>query len=74
MPGLLGFEGTAKLKRLHGVVTADNLVHCKFHLLSSDELWVTDISPAASLQRGCPRETSHEREKISCCAVMDTFS
>ena len=58
-----GLPGPAKVKRLHGVVTADDLVHRKFHRLSPNELWVTDIT-----------EHPTREEKVFCCAVMDTFS
>ncbi|GAA1000281.1 hypothetical protein JOE66_002529 [Subtercola frigoramans] len=40
---ILGLPGPAKVKRLHGVATADDLVHRKFHRLSPNELWVADI-------------------------------
>lgn len=60
---IVGLPGSAKVKRLHGVATADDLVHCKFHRLSPNELWVTDITEHP------PRE-----EMIFCCAVKDTFS
>lgn len=39
-----GLPGPAKVKRLHGVATADDLVHRKFHRLAPNELWVTDIT------------------------------
>ncbi|GAA1219038.1 hypothetical protein GCM10009655_18110 [Rhodoglobus aureus] len=42
--GLPGLPGLAKVKRLHGVATADDLVHRKFYRLSPNELWVTDIT------------------------------
>ncbi len=41
---IAGLPGPAKVKRLHGVATADDLVHRKFHRLSPNELWVTDIT------------------------------
>ena len=40
---MYGLPGPTRLKRLKGVATADDLVHRKFHRLSPDELWVTDI-------------------------------
>jgi putative transposase len=40
---IAGLPGPAKVKRLHCVATADDLVHRKFHRLSPNELWVTDI-------------------------------
>ena len=60
---IAGLPGPAKVKRLHGVATADDLVHCKFHRLSPNELWVTDIT-----------EHPTREGKIFYCAVMDTFS
>jgi hypothetical protein len=45
----------ARVKRLRGVVTADDLVNRKFHRLDPNELWVTDI-------------TEHRRGKGSCSA------
>ena len=36
--------GPAKVKRLHGIAAADELVHRKFHRLSPNELWITDIT------------------------------
>jgi putative transposase len=60
---IAGLPGPAKVKRLHGVATADDLVHRKFHRLSPNELWVTDIT-----------EHPTREGKIYCCAVMDTFS
>jgi putative transposase len=60
---IAGLPGPAKVKRLHGIATADDLVHRKFHRLSPNELWVTDIT-----------EHPTREGKIFCCAVMDTFS
>ena len=61
--GIRGLPGPAKVKRLHGIATADDLVHRKFHRLSPNELWITNISPTGSLQRGCPCGASHERRQ-----------
>ena len=58
-----GFERPAKVKRLHGVATADDLVHRKSPRLAPNELWVTDIT-----------EHPTREGKVFCCAVMDTFS
>jgi len=60
---IVGLPGPAKVKRLHGVATADDLVHRKFHRLAPNELWVTDIT-----------EHPTREGKVFCCAVMDTFS
>jgi len=60
---IVGLPGPAKVKRLHGVATADDLVHRKFHRLAPNELWVTDIT-----------EHPTKEGKVYCCAVMDTFS
>ena len=37
---IVGLPGPAKVKRLHGVATADDPVHRKFHRLSPNEVWV----------------------------------
>ena len=59
---IYGLPGPARVKRLRGVVTADDLVNRKFHRLGPNELWVTDI-------------TEHPtREGKVYCAVMDTYS
>ena len=42
--GLYGLPGPTRIKRLRGVVTADDLVNRKFHRLRPNELWVTDIT------------------------------
>jgi hypothetical protein len=38
-----GQRGPTRVKRLRGVVTADDLVNRKFHR-AKNELWVTDIT------------------------------
>lgn len=63
LAGVAGLPGPAKVKRLRGVATADDLVHRKFHRLKPNELWVTDIT-----------EHPTREGKVYCCAVMDTFS
>lgn len=63
LAGIAGLPGPAKVKRLSGVATADDLVHRKFHRLSPNELWVTDIT-----------EHPTREGNVYCCAVMDTFS
>lgn len=63
LAGLMGLPGPAKVKKLRGIVTSDDLVHRKFHRLSPNELWVTDIT-----------EHPTREGKIYCCAVMDTYS
>jgi putative transposase len=62
-PTIAGLPGPAKVRRLHGVATADELVHRKFHRLSPKELCVTDIT-----------EHPTREGKVYSCAVMDTFS
>ncbi|AFC47816.1 putative transposase [Mycobacterium intracellulare MOTT-02] len=61
--GIYGLPGPTRLKRLRGVVTADDLVNRKFHRLHPNELWVTDI-------------TQHRTREgwLYCCAVLDAFS
>ena len=65
---IAGLPGPAKVKRLHGVATADDLVHRKFHQLSPNELWVTDITEhptTAGIQA--------TEGRVFCRAVMDTL-
>ena len=61
--GLFGLPGPTRIKRLRGVVTADDLVNRKFHRMRPNELWVTDI-------------TQHRTREgwLYCCCVMDSFS
>lgn len=63
LAGIAGLPGPAEVTRLKGVATADDLVRRKFHRLSPNELWVTDIT-----------EHPTREGKVYCCAVMDTFS
>lgn len=61
--GIYGLPGPTWIKRLRGVVTADDLVNRKFHRLHPDELWVTDIA-----------EHPTREGKVFCAAVLDAFS
>ncbi|MGY4708460.1 IS3 family transposase [Mycolicibacterium sp. CBM1] len=63
LAGIYGLPGPVRVKRLRGVVAADDLVNRKFHRLSPNELWVTDI-------------TQHRTREgwLYCCAVLDAFS
>ena len=61
--GIYGLPGPARVKRLRGVVTADDLVNRKFHRLHPNELWVTDIT-----------EHPTREGKVFCAAVLDAFS
>jgi putative transposase len=60
---MTGLPGPGKVKHLHAVVTADDLVNRKFHLLHPNELWVADIT-----------EHPTREGKVYCCAVFDAFS
>ena len=60
---IAGLPGPGKVKRLHGVVTAGDLVNRKFHRQHPNELWVTDIT-----------EHPTREGKVYCCAVLDAFS
>ena len=42
--GIAGLPGPAKVKRIRGVPTGDDLVERKFARSELDELWVTDIT------------------------------
>ena len=61
--GIYGLPGPARIKRLRGLVTADDLVNRKFGRQRPNELWVTDIT-----------EHPTREGKVYCCCVMDTFS
>lgn len=61
--GIYGLPGPARVKRLRGVVTSDDLVNRKFHQLRPNELWVTDIA-----------EHPTREGKVYCAAVLDAFS
>ncbi len=43
LEGIYGLPGPTRIKRLRGVVTADDLVNRKFHRMKPNELWVTDV-------------------------------
>jgi len=60
---IYGLPGPTRVKRLRGVVTADDLVNRKFHRLHPNELWVTDIT-----------EHPTREGKVYCAAVLDAFS
>lgn len=49
--GMYGLPGPTRVKRLKGVATAEDLVHRKFHRLSPNDLWVTDITEHPSAGR-----------------------
>lgn len=61
--GIVGLPGPTRVKRLKGVATADDLVRRKFHRLSLNELWVTDIT-----------EHPTREGKVFCAAVLDACS
>ena len=61
--GIYGLPGPARVKRLRGVATADDLVNRKFHRLRPNELWMTDIT-----------EHPTREGKLYCAAVMDAYS
>lgn len=61
--GIAGLPGPAKVKRIKGVPTSDDLVERKFARNDLDELWVTDIT-----------EHKTREGKVFCCCVLDTCS
>ena len=61
--GIYGLPGPARIRRVRGLVTADDLVNRKFGRQRPNELWVTDIT-----------EHPTREGKVYCCCVMDTFS
>ena len=61
--GIAGLPGPAKVRRIKGTPTADDLVERKFARDELDELWVSDIT-----------EHRTREGKVFCCAVMDTCS
>lgn len=63
LAGIYGLPGPIRVKRLRGVVTADDLVNRKFRRLAPNELWVTDIAQHRTREGW-----------LYCCAVLDAFS
>jgi transposase InsO family protein len=61
--GVAGLPGPAKVRRIKGTPTSDDLVERKFARSTLDELWVTDIT-----------EHRTREGKVYCCGVMDTCS
>ena len=61
--GIARLSGPAKVKRIKGVPTGDDLVERKFARSALDEFWVTDIT-----------EHRSREGKVFCCCVMDTCS
>jgi len=61
--GIAGLPGPAKVKRVKGIPTSDDLVRRKFARSMTDELWVTDIT-----------EHRTREGKVYCCCVLDTCS
>ncbi len=61
--GIHGLPGPARVRRLRGVATAEDLVNRTFHRIRPNELWVTDI-------------TQHRTREgwLYCAAVLDAFS
>ncbi len=58
---IAGLPGPAKVKRVKGTPTADDLVHRKFARTDTNELWVSDIT-----------EHPTPEGKVYCCCVLDT--
>ena len=61
--GIYGLPGPARIRRVRGLVTADDLVNRKFGRQRPNELCVTDIT-----------EHPMREGNVYCCCVMDTFS
>jgi putative transposase len=61
--GIAGLPGPAKVRRINGTPSAEDLVERKFARFALDELWVSDIT-----------EHRTREGKVYCCAVMDTCS
>ena len=66
--GIRGLPGPANVKRLHGIATADDLVHRKFHRLSPNELWITDITEHPTTW------IPADEGKLYLCAIKDVRS
>lgn len=49
--GVYGLPGPTRVKRLRGIVTADDLVNRKFHRAGPNELWVTEHPKSVALDR-----------------------
>jgi len=65
--GIDDLPGAAKVKRLRGVVTADDLVNRKFHRPSPNELWVTAITehPTPSVEESSVGRSTRSRTRTS---------
>ncbi len=63
LAGIRGLPGPARVKKRRGAGTPEDPRNRKFHRLSPNELWVTDIT-----------EHRTKEGKVFCCCVMDTFS
>lgn len=63
LAGIYGLPGPVRIKRLRGVVTADDVVNRKFARARPNEFWVTDI-------------TQHRTREgwLYCAAVLDAYS
>ena len=61
--GIAGLPGPAKIKRIKGIPTSEDLAERKFARGALDELWFTDIT-----------EHRTREGKVFCCCVMDTCS
>ena len=61
--GIAGLPGPAKVKRIKGIPTSDDLVERQFARSALDELWVSDIT-----------EHRTREGKVFCCCLMDTCS
>ena len=61
--GIAGLPSPAKIKRIKGIPTSDDLVERTFARSALDELWVSDIT-----------EHRTRKGKVYCCCVMDTCS
>jgi transposase InsO family protein len=71
--GIYGLPGPARVKRLRGVVTADDLVNRKFHSLRPNELWVTDITQHRKREGWVYRGRGSRRLQPSHRGLVDRF-
>ena len=59
--GIYGLPGPTRVKRLRGVVTADDLVNRKFHRVRSNELWGYDFERHEALLNRVEVKGLHRR-------------
>jgi hypothetical protein len=70
--GIYGLSGPVRVKRLRGVVTADDLVNRKFHRLRPNGLWATESRSIAREKVGSTAPPSWMRSAAASWAGRST--